>query len=70
MSLAFEALCSRVGDLAKRLVSANPARFSEPIWSNATRNRDFIVHQYHRVDADLVWNTVAVEFPVLARLVG
>ncbi|GAA1061855.1 HepT-like ribonuclease domain-containing protein [Agromyces bracchium] len=67
--LAFEALSNRVGDLAKRLVSADPSRFSDPLWSQAARNRDFVVHHYDRVDADGLWVTVSRSFPELARLV-
>ncbi|GAA4048777.1 HepT-like ribonuclease domain-containing protein [Agromyces indicus] len=63
--LAFEALSNRVGDLAKRLVAADPARFSDPIWSQAARNRDFVVHHYDRVDADALWVTVDRSFAEL-----
>jgi hypothetical protein len=31
LPLAFEALSNRVGDLSKRLATADPVRFSEPI---------------------------------------
>lgn len=65
IALAFEALSNRVGDLAKRLVAADPARFSDPIWSQAARNRDFVVHHYDRVDADALWVTVDRSFPEL-----
>jgi uncharacterized protein with HEPN domain len=68
LSLAFEALCTRVGDLAKKLVEADPARFSEPMWSLAARNRDFVVHHYSRIDRDLLWNTVANDLPRLQSL--
>jgi uncharacterized protein with HEPN domain len=68
LRLAFEALSARVGDLAKRLVELDPERFSAPIWSAAARNRDIVVHHYHRIDYDLLWNTVAHEFPRLGRL--
>ncbi|WP_353814858.1 HepT-like ribonuclease domain-containing protein [Agromyces sp. SYSU T00266] len=67
--LAFEALSNRVGDLAKRLVAADPSRFSDPLWSQAARNRDFVVHHYDRVDADALWVTVSRSFPELASLV-
>jgi uncharacterized protein with HEPN domain len=66
--LAFEALSNRVGDLAKKLVAADPARFSDSAWSNAARTRDFVVHHYHRIDRDLLWTTVSVSYPELARL--
>ncbi|GAA1058562.1 hypothetical protein GCM10017608_35510 [Agromyces luteolus] len=67
--LAFEALSNRVGDLAKRLVAADPSRFSDPLWSQAARNRDFVVHHDDRVDADALWVTASRSFPELAELV-
>jgi Uncharacterized conserved protein len=63
--LAFEALCNRVADLCKRLLAADPERFSEPIWRQAARNRDFVVHHYDRVDERALWLTVTVSFPDL-----
>jgi len=60
--LAFEALCARVGELAKRLTNAEPERFAAAIWSQAARNRDFVVHHYDRVDRDALWTTVTVSF--------
>ncbi|HEY0259036.1 MAG TPA: HepT-like ribonuclease domain-containing protein [Lacisediminihabitans sp.] len=68
LPLAFEALSNRVGDLAKKLLAADPARSDDPIWAQAARNRDFVVHQYHRVDVELLWNTVVHDFPRLAAL--
>ncbi|MRX44498.1 HepT-like ribonuclease domain-containing protein [Agromyces kandeliae] len=68
--LAFEALSNRVGDLAKRLVAADRSHFNDPLWSQAARNRDFVVHHYDRVDADALWVTVSRSFPELAELVG
>jgi uncharacterized protein with HEPN domain len=67
LPLAFEALCNRVGDLAKKLVASDPDRFGDPLWSQAARNRDFVVHHYSRVDEDALWNTVAVDFPKLGK---
>ena len=67
--LAFEALSNRVGDLAKRLLAADADRFADPIWRQAARQRDFVVHHYDRVDADLLWRTVAESFPKLAEAV-
>ena len=65
LRLAFEALCNRVGDLAKRLIAADESRFAHPIWRQAARNRDFGVHYYDRVDEQALWVTVAVSFPEL-----
>jgi uncharacterized protein with HEPN domain len=65
LPLAFEALSNRVGDLAKRLVAAGDPRFSAPIWRQAARNRDFVVHHYDRIDNDALWQTVVRSFPQL-----
>ena len=65
MPLAFEALGNRVGDLAKRLVTAEPDRFTDAVWQQAARNRDFVVHHYARIDLDLLWRTVSMSFPLL-----
>lgn len=65
LPLAFEALVNRVGDLAKRLTTADPSRFAQPIWRAAARTRDFVVHHYDRVDHDVLWQTVSVSFPAL-----
>lgn len=67
--LAFEALSNRIGDLAKRLVDADQARFADLVWRQAARNRDFVVHHYDRLDSDLLWRTVTTAFPLLAALV-
>ena len=66
--LAFEALSNRVGELSKRLIGADPARFSAPIWQQAVRNRDFVVHHYDRIDLTALWVTVSVSFPELHRI--
>lgn len=65
LPLAFEALANRVGELAKRLMVADPTRFAAPIWAQAARNRDFVVHHYDRVDAQALWLTATVSFPEL-----
>jgi uncharacterized protein with HEPN domain len=49
------------------LATADPVRFSEPIWSQAARNRDFVVHHYGRIDTEALWITVTVSFPELRQ---
>jgi uncharacterized protein with HEPN domain len=68
LPLAFEALANRVGDLCQQLVAADPERFDDELWSLAARNRDFVVHHYHRVDPAVLWVTVTRDFPALATL--
>lgn len=68
LPLAFEALSNHVGELSKRLSTADPERFSAPIWSQAARNRDFVVHHYDRVDTQALWVTVSRSFPELRQI--
>lgn len=65
LPLAFEALCNRVGELCKRLIATDQERFADPVWEQAARNRDFVVHHYDRVDRDILWQTITVSFPIL-----
>jgi uncharacterized protein with HEPN domain len=70
IALAFEALSNRVGEIAKRLHAADAARFSHPIWAQAARNRDFVVHHYDRIDRNALWSTVTRSFPELRAAVA
>jgi uncharacterized protein with HEPN domain len=65
LPLAFEALSNRISDLAKELSAAAPERFSDPIWSQAARNRDFVVHRYASITNEVLWETVERDFPRL-----
>jgi len=65
LPLTFEALSNRVGDLATRLTAVDPARFAEPIWAQAARNRDFVVHHDDRIDREALWQTATQGFPEL-----
>ncbi len=65
--LALEAIANRVGDLCKKLIAADPGRFAEPIWNQAARNRDFVVHHDHRIDPDVLWRTAVISFSALAH---
>ncbi len=62
LPLAFEALCNRIGELAKRLMNEDAKRFTSIEWRLAAQNRDFVVHQYWQVDSEILWDTVAVSF--------
>jgi uncharacterized protein with HEPN domain len=65
LPLAFEAICNRVGDIAKKLLEVEPARFTDSVWREAAQNRDFVVHQYHRIDLETLWITVSESLPAL-----
>ena len=69
LPLAFEALANRVGDLCKQLVALDAGRFAQPMWNLAARNRDFVVHHYNRIDAEVLWSRFITSSPELAALV-
>jgi uncharacterized protein with HEPN domain len=66
LPLAFEAICNRVGDLAKKLSRAQPNLFAARLWNAAARNRDFVVHHYEVISHEQLWVTVSRDFPLLA----
>lgn len=70
LPLACEALAARVGELARLLLSADPERFEDPMWSLAARSQEIVVHHYGRVDEQLMWVTAAEGFPEIADLVA
>ncbi len=70
LQLAGEALIIRVGDLAKKLVTAEPTLGDDPVWRAAARTRDFVAHHYHRVDTEALWETLTVSFGDLSRALG
>jgi uncharacterized protein with HEPN domain len=56
-------------ELAERGRTAlDPEQFAAPIWSAAARNRDVVARHYHRIDHDLLWQTVAHDFTALRSL--
>ncbi|MFE5670939.1 HepT-like ribonuclease domain-containing protein [Agromyces sp. NPDC056523] len=59
-------LGGRPGQASPRRRS-DPIRFRDPTWSQAARNRDFIVHHYDRIDPDALWVTVSRSFPRFER---
>lgn len=69
LPLAMEALCVRAGEIARRLITADPDHFSDEIWTLVARNRDFLAHHYDRIDIEMLWATVNRDFPALRQLV-
>jgi uncharacterized protein with HEPN domain len=56
-----------IGEAAKRL--SNEARIAHPTvpWHQVTRMRDFVAHQYHKIDLEVLWNTASRSIPVLLQ---
>ncbi len=54
-----------IGEAAKRLTSGITSRYVGVDWSLICRMRDFVSHQYDKVDLTIVWNTMEDDLPVL-----
>ena len=58
-----------MGEAVKRLSPEFQRRHSEVNWSDIAKMRDLLVHAYHRVDWNVVWNTVTTSIPETLRLI-
>jgi uncharacterized protein with HEPN domain len=57
-----------IGEAAKRLSPEFRERHADIPWRDVCGMRDRVIHQYDRVDLDLVWEAAARETPRLLRL--
>jgi uncharacterized protein with HEPN domain len=65
LQLSLNYLILSMGEAATRVSSAARARHPDVPFSKAVATRHFIAHGYDRIDYDVVWDTVASDFPPL-----
>lgn len=66
LRLAGEALIGRIGDSASKLRDQLGEEIPEGVpWDDVIANRIIVDHVYHRVDYDLLWNTLERDVPQL-----
>lgn len=66
MLLAGEALIGRIGDSASKLRDQLGEKIPQGVpWDDVIANRIIVDHVYHRVDYDLLWNTLERNVPQL-----
>jgi uncharacterized protein with HEPN domain len=59
-----------VGEATKRLSSEFRQQHPEIPWSQAAGMRDIIVHQYDRIDLDIVWTVAHQSIPELLAMIA
>ncbi|WP_414462386.1 DUF86 domain-containing protein [Hyphomicrobium sp. DY-1] len=59
-----------VAEAAKQIPRSVRARYPEVRWKDLIGMGDMLRHQYFRVEADIVWDTVKVHFLVLLKVVN
>jgi uncharacterized protein with HEPN domain len=65
LQLALVHLVQVVGEAATRVSPAGQTRHPEIPWGRAVATRNRMVHGYDRIDYDVVWDTIAEDFPPL-----
>ncbi len=66
LRLAGEAVIGRIGDSAAKLRDQHGDDLPQEIpWDDVIANRIIVDHVYHRVDYDLLWNTLERDVPAL-----
>jgi len=65
LQLSLNYLILVVGEAATRVSTAGRAQYPGIPFSKAIAARNFIAHGYDRIDHDVVWDTVAEDFPAL-----
>ena len=56
-----------LGEAAKHIPADVKARMPEVAWREIAGMRDWIAHGYFTIKADVVWNAIEVEVPLLVR---
>jgi uncharacterized protein with HEPN domain len=66
LRLAGEAVISRIGDAAAKLPEQVQAAIPAVPWDDIRANRILVAHIYHRIDYEILWETLARDVPSLA----
>jgi uncharacterized protein with HEPN domain len=68
LRLAGEAVIGRIGDSAAKLRDQVGDQLPPQVpWDDVIANRIVVDHVYHRVDYDLLWNTLERDVPALGE---
>lgn len=54
-----------IGEAANMLTQEFRESHSELNWRQITNMRNFLIHGYHNVEEDLVWEAISVDLPVI-----
>jgi uncharacterized protein with HEPN domain len=66
LRLAGEAVISRIGDAAAKLPDDIKAAIPSVPWDDIRANRVLVAHVYHRIDYEILWETLARDVPRVA----
>jgi uncharacterized protein with HEPN domain len=64
--LAAEAIVSRLGEATGRLSDSFTATHPDIPWRKIVSTRNIVAHEYHRIDYEIIWQTISEAMPELA----
>lgn len=60
-------MISIIGVAAASLTEATKAQYPEIPWKDVRGMRNFVAHEYFRIEPEIVWHTLQTSIPDLAR---
>ena len=67
LQLALVRLVEVIGEAAARISPEGRQRLQAIPWDDVVRMRNKLIHDYNRVDLDILWDTVTDDLPRLIR---
>jgi uncharacterized protein with HEPN domain len=59
-----------IGEATKRLSPSYREQYPDIPWKQMAGMRDFLAHQYDRIDFDTVWEVIQQEIPELLKMIA
>ena len=59
-----------MGEAAKMLSQDTRDKYSKVSWDDMAGMRDILIHRYHRIDLETVWETVKKDLPEVEKQVS
>ncbi|WP_420444282.1 DUF86 domain-containing protein [Candidatus Poriferisodalis sp.] len=63
-------MISIIGAAASRLSDTTTASYPDIPWDDIRGMRNFIAHEYHNIEPEIVWETLRTSIPELVRSLG
>ena len=54
-----------IGEAANRITTETKSRHPEVEWEKIIALRNILVHEYYIIDAEVVWNIITIDIPIL-----
>lgn len=68
LRLVTERLIEIVGEAARAMTPQGRAEHPDVDWTGLIGLRNVLVHAYHRIQPDLLWNAAAVDIPAVVAV--